>query len=96
MKSCGFIKFSSWIIDVQTELLGPTSCDGGNSCCTKQFPCSQWEGDCDNNDECEDELVCGHNNCPIKEGLDWDQYDDCCTYGNFPISYSKNQKYFKL
>ena len=87
MKNRQLLKLSFLIIDGRTKLFGPLSCVGGNSCCTKQFPCSQWEGDCDNNDECKDDLVCGHNNCPIKEGLDWDQYDDCCTYGNFPIPY---------
>ena len=77
------------ILDIQTNSFGiSTVCTGGNSCCTKQNPCSQWEGDCDNDDQCKDELICGHNNCPNKKGLEWDLFDDCCTFGNqFTITF---------
>ena len=64
-------------------------CTGGNSCCTKEHPCSQWEGDCDNDDDCKDDLVCGSNNCPRKTGFEWDQYDDCCFQGNAYIDFQK-------
>ena len=60
-------------------------CTGGKSCCTKEHPCSQWEGDCDNDDECKHDLVCGSNNCPRKTGMEWDEYDDCCFRGNVYI-----------
>ena len=64
-------------------------CTGGNSCCTKENPCSQWEGDCDNDNECKDDLVCGSNNCPRKTGFEWDQYDDCCFQCNVYICFHK-------
>ena len=57
------------------------TCDGGSSCCTKYNPCSEWEGDCDHDDECKDDLICGNNNCPITTGMEWDDFDDCCVQG---------------
>ena len=54
------------------------NCTGGDSCCTQDMQCEEFEGDCDNDEECKDDLVCGHNNCPMKSGLQWDETDDCC------------------
>lgn len=34
--------------------------------------CKEGEGDCDDDAECEGELVCGINNCA------WNSTDDCC------------------
>ena len=65
-------------------LLDKTSgCKGGDSCCSASVPCGEWEGDCDSDAECQDGLVCGHNNCPLKpQGYwaagEWDETDDCC------------------
>ena len=71
------------ILDITSIISSSTSitCDGGNSCCTKYNQCSQWEGDCDNDDECKADLICGNNNCPIKTGMEWDESDDCCVQG---------------
>ena len=38
--------------------------------------CSENEGDCDSNEECQDGLICGSNNCPAS--LDFDYEMDCC------------------
>ena len=38
--------------------------------------CSENEGDCDSHDECQDDLVCGSNNCPASLGFDSEV--DCC------------------
>ena len=40
--------------------------------------CSENEGDCDSQDECQDGLVCGSNNCPTSLGFGLDI--DCCWY----------------
>ena len=40
-------------------------------------PCDQGEGDCDNNAECGDGLVCGENNCQ-QFGQFFHPKDDCC------------------
>ena len=60
-----------------------TPCIGGNFCCSKETPCSQWEGDCDHDDECKNGLICGSNNCPMNTAIKWDEADDCCVQGNF-------------
>lgn len=47
-------------------------CQGANDgCCTPATPCVVNDGDCDSNDECAGDLVCGNNNCA------WG-WDDCC------------------
>ena len=49
------------------------------ACCTKKDPCYVDEGDCDNDDECAGDLVCGKNNCPdtftVRRGKN---RPDCC------------------
>ena len=56
--------------------------------------CSVNEGDCDSNDECQDGLVCGSNNCQASLGFDSDV--DCCFQvliimsPNYPNSYPNN------
>ena len=39
--------------------------------------CSENEGDCDSNEECQDGLACGSNNCP--ESLGFSSDVNCCT-----------------
>ena len=44
-----------------------TGCDWTGSqwgCCTSLNPCGVAEGDCDSDDECSDDLICGTDNCP--------------------------------
>merc|ERR1719318_477414 len=43
-----------------------------DGCCTKDKPCDEGEGDCDDDTECRGSLVCGKDNCP------WGDDDDCC------------------
>merc|ERR1719392_481903 len=33
-------------------------------CCNYLGPCKEGQGDCDKDDQCEGDLVCGTNNCP--------------------------------
>ena len=43
-----------------------TGCDWTGEtyhCCSSSHPCGMFEGDCDEDDECADNLVCGTNNC---------------------------------
>ena len=44
--------------------------------CTIDSPCGENMGDCDSNDVCQGNLVCGLNNCPVS--LDYDSEVDCC------------------
>ena len=64
-------------------------CGGRNidkeKCCTKEAPCSEGEGDCENNDECSRDLECGNNNCK-QFGDFFHEKDDCCV----GINTSKN------
>ena len=49
--------------------------DGGWSCCSISNQCGVGEGDCDNYDDCQDDLVCGTNNCI---GSSFSYKSDCC------------------
>ena len=42
---------------------GPSTNKPGWTCCSIEDPCTDGEGDCDSNDECEDPLRCGEDNC---------------------------------
>ena len=44
--------------------------------CTVENPCNKNQGDCDSNEECQDGLLCGLNNCP--DSLGHDPKVDCC------------------
>ena len=57
----------------------PTGChygNGGSSCCSSSNKCLEGEGDCDDNNDCIENLQCGHNNCD--KGLGFDSDSDCC------------------
>ena len=41
--------------------------------------CSENEGDCDSQYECQNGLICGWNNCPLDLGFNSEA--DCCTIG---------------
>ena len=51
-----------------------TASNNDQSCCTSSSPCGLREGDCDLDDECAGDLVCGDNNCAAG-----DSNMDCCT-----------------
>ena len=53
-------------------------CHGGNKCCTPKNKCGIDEGDCDSDNDCEEGLKCGRDNCPDKTGNEWNKEDDCC------------------
>ena len=53
------------------------TCNGGNSCCSPLNQCVDGEGDCDNDNDCEGNLVCGVNNCDQANPA-FDSTDDCC------------------
>ena len=52
-------------------------CESEDDFCTSENPCAQDQGDCDTNDECQDGLRCGTNNCPITASMSTDM--DCCS-----------------
>ena len=75
------------LISIATESEDP--CSSGNEaeiadCCKTEAPCSFGQGDCDNDSECEGELICGRNNCGAV--FPWTGAD-CCTIqpGSFPL-----------
>ena len=55
------------------ESLG-AACNGNNECCSAANPCKEGGGDCDVDDDCTGELLCGFNNC----NPGFDSTDDCC------------------
>jgi len=52
-------------------------------CCSTDIPCGLGEGDCDTDDECAGDLVCGTNNC-ITQGTDFTGHADCCELPSTP------------
>merc|ERR1739838_1101788 len=44
------------------------------TCCTSEFLCLEGEGDCDDDGDCADSLVCGTDNC----GSPFQDTHDCC------------------
>ena len=54
------------------------ACTGGDKCCSSDDKCGVDEGDCDKDEDCQDGLICGKNNCSNKSGEEWDDSDDCC------------------
>ena len=51
-------------------------CEGGDDCCNRTNKCGVGEGDCDSDDDCKGNLVCGADNC---RGSTFDPNDDCCS-----------------
>ena len=50
--------------------------DSNENFCTSENPCGTDQGDCDTDDECQDGLFCGSNNCP--DSLGFHSEFDCC------------------
>ena len=50
---------------------------GDPNFCTVDSPCGLNQGDCDSNNECQNNLFCGTNNCP--ESLGFEAEIDCCS-----------------
>ena len=62
---------------VETWTLGYPRCHPLNyewDCCSIEQPCLAGDGDCDSDDECIGDLICGENNCKD----DTTVYEDCC------------------
>ena len=49
--------------------------NGDHECCSRSSPCAENEGDCDSDDDCQGDLVCGQDNCPSNWGS---SEADCC------------------
>merc|ERR1711970_1344474 len=62
-------------------LLLTPRCRGRNfdkeRCCTDGTPCKEGEGDCEVDNECTGDLVCGNNNCKDFASF-FHEKDDCC------------------
>ena len=48
-----------------------------NECCSTEKPCGLGEGDCDVDEECIGNHVCGENNCR-QDGSGFTAQADCC------------------
>ena len=63
------------IVDLSARCQGRNVDQG--KCCTASRPCVEGEGDCENDQECSGELVCGNNNCQQFSSI-FHAKDDCC------------------
>ena len=59
---------------------------GDEDFCTIYDPCEEDEGNCNKNDECRDDLICGLDNCP--NSLGFSSEVDCCESKGFNIVFS--------
>ena len=68
-------------IMVDTEVVESLEmkCRGGEHCCMRNNVkmCQSGEGDCQQDIDCGEGLICGEDNCNNQGGL-WDAEDDCC------------------
>ena len=69
------------LIDPADECMGSPSTDW--NCCSAAFPCALGGGDCDNDDQCQGNLVCGADNCLSEfssngHNPNWIMGADCC------------------
>ena len=83
---CCFTKYISCPIASQAAAQS-SGCNGGlreqnRECCSKKNPCKEGQGDCDDNFECEGDLVCGRNNCGPH--FLWHSADCCERKGRHP------------
>merc|ERR1712038_1610548 len=46
-------------------------------CCSQETPCDLGEGDCESDNDCQGDLVCGNNNCKQFAAY-YHKKDDCC------------------
>lgn len=58
-------------------------CTGVYNCCDKETPCREGEGDCDSDDDCLGELLCGRDNCRTAKFASYPGHtfmasSDCC------------------
>ena len=71
-------KFAHQIIDLINFLVNCDNVINGKIGFCTCHSCSEDEGDCNLDDECQDGLRCGNNNCPDSFGFD--AHTDCCYY----------------
>ena len=70
--------------DPSSDCRGNPSTDW--NCCSDAFPCLEGQGDCDEDSQCEGNLVCGPDNCLrdfSTSSSNWLTGADCCTSGNY-------------
>ena len=65
--------FLNFILDFSSK--GCNAEKNSWACCSSTNQCYEVEGDCDNDNDCAGDLVCGKNNC----GDTWSSpHFDCC------------------
>ena len=67
-----------FFLDIVHDCTATSPHDWG--CCKhKAEKCGENEGDCDDDSQCQDGLICGTNNCPTGSGSNFGSGSDCCT-----------------
>ena len=81
-----FIKLNVLTENYETTCCAKERCSGVPktrwACCSAANPCTLGGGDCDNDNECEGNLMCGKDNCRpdfSTTGSNWHKAADCCT-----------------
>ena len=78
-KDGGFIcKCPPSVTGTRCENTAYRTCKGETDCCSSDTKCREMDGDCDDDSDCEEGLICGKYNCPRKYGYSWDRDDSCC------------------
>ena len=68
-------------LDIGNQCTGSPSTDW--NCCSVAFPCAMGGGDCDNDDQCQGNMICGADNCARDfssngHSPNWASGADCC------------------
>ena len=63
-------------------------CAGERLVCSKKEPCSEWQGHCSDNIECQIGLRCGKSNCRTKHNGRM-RLSNCCFKAQGESNYSK-------
>ena len=70
---CLHLYIPGFLISVGSGQSSPR-CLGVDNCCDRKL-CDLGEGDCDEDNQCTGNLICGQDNCI---GVGFDKTDDCC------------------
>ena len=66
---------------------------GTGSCCQPDNTCGEGEGDCDKNEDCDGDLICGTNNCR-KWNPAAPAAHDCCQKSNSQLILPNHNRFF--
>ena len=91
------MRAETFIFQTSVDIIGGRHCKNGTyieveGCCTKHEPCEVNEGDCDSDEDCMGDLLCGQANCDADK-FGYKSKTDCCyePKGNISLSFKRKR-----